>query len=134
MLANEPNPQAGPTLYVRQVCTSSGRGVLTEFLKKEAAARADFRVRVKLMACVERVKWNENYFKFIRDEIYEIKWKSGQKQWRALGFDYVKGSFVVVRGCTHKDGVYDPPDWIDRAIEIKNETKAGLREIIDYDI
>lgn len=105
---------------------------MTDFLKKDAGSRAKFRVRIKNLARINRIHWTDKHFKYIHSGIYEIKWIYGKKQWRALGFDHEDGAFVVVRGCTHKDGVYDPPDWIDRAVELKNQIKIGKWNIIDY--
>ena len=119
-----------PTLRIRQMATTSGRGVLKEFL--DPAARAGFRVRVAYLAATKRECWTDQQFRSLGDGIWEIKWKSGKKQWRALGFDYQE-YFVVVRPCTHKGKVYDPHDCIARAKALKTEVLNEKRTVIDYD-
>jgi hypothetical protein len=130
MLRFETPPKHRPTLRIKQMATASGRGILKEFLN--SAARADFNVRVAYLSSIRRESWTDQQFKAVGDGIWEIKWKSGNKQWRALGFDH-QWYFIVVRACTHKGRVYDPHDCIPRAKELRSEAQTGKRNVIGYE-
>lgn len=113
--------------------TAGGRGVLSSEFRGNATLQADFDTRVKYLRNVPRKDCSKEQFRYLGKGLYEIKWKSGNKQWRALGFDSSDGYFVVVRVCNHKMNVYDPPDCIDRAHKLKAETQEGKRGLKRYD-
>ena len=121
------------SLRLREIVGANGKGVITDWLSKEPAARAKFHVRIGNLRLVPRTDWNNNQFHKLKDAdgVHEIKWKSGSKEWRALGFDR-SGFFVMLIGCTHKGDVYDPKSCIDTAVTRKKETEQGRRTIIDY--
>jgi hypothetical protein len=76
------------------------------------------------MQQVSRTDWNRKQFHKLDFGLAEIKWKCAGKEFRALGFDF-NGSFLMLLGCTHKQGVYDPPDWLKTAKRLKGEVENG---------
>lgn len=66
--------------------------------------------------------------------IGELRWQSGNKQHRLLGF-FLAGSWIAVVGCTHKQQVYNPANSLDTAKKYMNEIKGGkARTTLDYDL
>jgi hypothetical protein len=122
--------ESQPSLRLKQLQKASGKGVLNDDLS--TTARADFRVRVKYLQKLIRSEWNIQQFRGLGKKLYEIKWKSGDVQWRALGYDDTDGYFVVVKVCTHKMNVYTPPGRIDSARLAKTAAEAGTQKVIDY--
>jgi len=122
---------SGIYLRLRQIADASGTGVITEWLRKEHAARAKFKVRMSYLEKIPRTDLNKKQFNYLEDGLSEIKWESDKKTWRAVGFDK-DGFFVMVIGCSHKDGVYQPRDWLKTAKQRKKETLEGKWRIIDY--
>jgi putative component of toxin-antitoxin plasmid stabilization module len=117
---------------LQELVGANGRGVITNWLLKDPGARARFRVRVKDLRRIPRNDWTKKQFRALGKGISEIKWEWGKKQWRAIGFDY-KGYFVMVLGCTHKDNVYDPADWLKTSKQRKSDIESGLWRVIDYE-
>jgi hypothetical protein len=115
---------AKPSLLLMEII-GAGRAVgeITAWLAGSAEARAAFRVRVVNMALTPRPFWHKKQFRKLEGDLCELKWKAENSEWRALGFDY-EGYFVMVLGCIHKGGVYDPPNWKKtaqgRIMEVKN--------------
>jgi putative component of toxin-antitoxin plasmid stabilization module len=120
-----------PYLRLKQIAGIDKIGVITNWLKKEPAARARFRVRVEYLAKFPETERNKKQFRHLGKGLYEIKWESG-KPYRALGYNE-GGYFVMVLGCTHKDKVYDPPNCKTTAARLMEESKNGYWNIIDYD-
>jgi hypothetical protein len=129
-LLAKPDPEN--SLPLRQIVVGGRGGVITDWLKNEPAARAAFRNRVKYLRKMKRADWNKKQFRGLQKGVSEIKWESDKKTWRALGFDY-GGYFVLLNGCTHKDGVYDPRDWLETAIRRKGEVQLGQWSVADYE-
>lgn len=122
--------ESQPSLRLKQLQKASGKGVLNDDLS--TTARADFRVRVKYLQKLIRSEWNIQQFRVLGEKLYEIKWKSGAVQWRALGYDDAGGYFVVVKICTHKMNVYTPPGCIASARLAKTAGEKGTQKVIDY--
>jgi hypothetical protein len=116
---------------LREIASGNGVGVITDWLKKEHAARAKFKVRMAYIGKIPRTDLHKKQFNYLEDGIWEIKWEAAKKTWRAVGFDK-DGFFVMVIGCSHKDGVYDPRNWLTTAKLRKKETIEGKWRIIDY--
>jgi hypothetical protein len=121
------------SLRLREIVGANGKGVITDWLSKEGGARAKFHVRIGNLRLVPRADWNKKQFHKLRDanDVCEIKWKSGDRQWCALGFDK-DNYFLMLLGCTHKDEVYGPRNCIETAKFRKREVEDGKRTIIDY--
>lgn len=120
------------SLRLRQAQKISGSGVLDEELHGDATARADFRVRVLHLQKFPRVQWQKKQFRSLGKQLFEIKWKSRKREWRAIGYDDADGYFVVVKICTHKGQVYDPASCIEKSREIKSLAQSGKQKVIDY--
>lgn len=127
-----------PFLRLKQVQTTPevgktpARGVLDDGFELHKAAKADFEVRAKHLARTQRVNWTVKQFRSLGNKLFEIKWKTGDVQWRALGYDDKDGYFVVVKLCTHKMEVYDPPKCIESARTEKTAAEAGQKKVIGY--
>jgi len=61
--------------------------------------------------------------------IWELVFQDSDKvQYRILGVFWPKHAqkqVTFLLGCTHKDGVYDPPDWLETAIDRKKKLENG---------
>ena len=119
------------SLRLKQLQKLSGSGVLDDELNGYSTARADFRVRVLYLQKIPRTEWNIKLFRGLGNKLFEIKWKSGKVQWRALGYD-ADGYFVIVKVCTHKDDVYDPANCKDKAHALKADASNGTHKVINY--
>jgi hypothetical protein len=117
---------------LREVVGSRG-GVITEWLSTRTEARALLRIRVGNLRKSARVDWNKTEFRSLGGGLFEIKWKCGKVQHRALGCDHGP-HFVVVVGCTHKgNGGYDPRECIRTARKLIGEVKNGQRDTIPFE-
>ena len=114
-------PQPAASLRLREV-VKDGEGELTRWFALNRGSRAKFRIRVQHLQKTSRTEWNKKQFKYLRDGLAEIKWKCSDKEFRAVGFDF-KGFFVMLLGCTHKQGVYDPHNWLNTAKKLKGEVE-----------
>jgi len=54
----------------------------------------------------------------------ELRWQSGKKQHRLLGF-FLAGVWIAVVGCTHKQQIYNPANALDTAQKYANEIRDG---------
>ena len=125
-------PQAQvSTLRLREI-SRNGVGRLTTWFSDNRGARAKFRIRVQHLAKIASKDWTWQQFHSLGDGISEIKWKTGNKQFRAIGFDR-DGFFVMVIGCTHKMKVYDPPECLKSAIRLKKEVENGEWDIVEFE-
>ena len=109
-------------LELQELVGSNNRGVISSWLTAEMRAR--LRVRVLNLRKFNRAEWPKTQFRYLGDGVWEIKWKSGKVQCRALGFDR-NAYFVMVLGCTDKDNVYDPANCVDTAKRRKREVDRG---------
>lgn len=118
------NPKK-PNIRLKELVGASGKGVITEWLERDANARARFRIRIARLAGTERVEWNKKQFRNLGSGLFEIKWESANNTpHRALGFD--QGDFfVLVIGCTHKDDNYEPRKCKDTALARMKEAQRG---------
>jgi len=122
----------GTVFRLRELVGGNGRGVISGWLVSYPGARARFRIRVKGLRSIPRSDWNIKQFRPLGGGIFEIKWESDKKQWRALGFDH-EGYFLLVLGCTHKGNVYVPADCIATAKKRKAEATSGEWGTADYE-
>ena len=63
----------------------------------------------------------------------EIRWISGKKQHRLLGF-FGDNVWYAVLGCTHKQNIYDPADALATAVKRKNEIQKAEVKTVEYDL
>ena len=125
-----PTPSLGG-FRLQEIVRGSGKGVITVWLSSYGDARARFRIRVRHLRGTPR-PWPKTQFRPLGKGVFEIKWKAGTKEFRALGFD--RGDyFVMVIGCTHKQAVYDPHDCLNTANRRKSEVERGEWRIIDFE-
>jgi hypothetical protein len=124
---------ARPSLLLEEIVgVGFAVGEITGWLAASAEARAAFRVRVVNMALTPRPFWHKKQFRKLEADLFEIKWKAENCEWRALGFDY-EGRFVMVLGCVHKGGVYEPPNWKKTAQGRITEVKNGKWKRIPFE-
>ena len=119
------------TFRLQEIVGSNGKGVITTWLSGYGDARARFRIRVMRLRQSQR-PWPKTEFRPLGKGLFEIKWKAGKKEFRAIGFD--RGDcFVMVIGCTHKQNVYDPHDCLNTATRRKGEVERGEWRTIDFE-
>lgn len=111
------------SLRLREIVRNE-QGVLTSWFNRDKAARARFRIRVNHLKRTPRLDWNRKQFHKLDGGLAEIKWESGNKQYRVIGFDY-QGAFVMLLGCTHKQNIYDPASSLATAKRLKGEVENG---------
>jgi hypothetical protein len=114
-------------------CSPAGNNLIEawyESIREEAQAEFD----VTLKALSISADWREmKEFKHLgREGLCEIRFKSGNVQYRPAGF-FGPGEkcFSIYVGCKKKGGVYTPPDAFDLAIKRKSDVSRGrgsLRE------
>ena len=119
------------TFRLQEIVGSQG-GVITNWLSSRPEARATFRIRIKWLRQIKREAWSQNEFRNLGKGIWEIKWKTANVQFRALGFDHAR-HFVLVIGCAHKQRVYDPHNCVDTARIRKAEVENGERTTINFE-
>src|ERR1019366_1947146 len=61
----------------------------------------------------------------------ELRWISGKKQHRLLGF-FGDGVWYAVLGCTHKQSIYSPTDALATAVNRKNEIQKVEVKTVEY--
>lgn len=66
--------------------------------------------------------------------IGELRWKSGRKEQRLLGF-FMDGAWIAVIGCTHKQQIYQPANALETARKHREEIKSGkAAATVEYDL
>ena len=123
--------QTGVSFRLQEIAGSSGKGVITAWLSGYGDGRARFRIRVMRLRQSQR-PWPKTEFRPLGKGLFEIKWKAGKKEFRAIGFER-KDYFVMVIGCTHKQNVYDPHDCLNTAARRKGEVEHGNWRTIDFE-
>jgi hypothetical protein len=63
----------------------------------------------------------------------ELRWFSGSKQHRLLGF-FMGGCWYAVVGCTHKQQIYNPANALDTAKKYKKQIERGEVRTVEYDL
>ena len=93
------------------------------------------RVRALYLAKIPRVEWDKKHFRSIKGipGAFELKWKAEKREFRASGYDHAEGYFVMVLGYTHKQGTYDPPDWLKTTRRNKVDAQNGNYEIVEFE-
>jgi phage-related protein len=119
-------------LLLEELVGVSGTGVITTWLAANHGARAKFRVRVHHLRRIPRAEWNKKQFRYLGNGLAEIKWKHSDKEFRTVGF-FRSGFFLMLLGCTHKQGVYNPHDWLNTAKRRKGEVENGQWETIEHE-
>jgi phage-related protein len=118
------------SLRLREVVKDGSRE-MSKWFAANTGARARFRIRVEHLQKIDRNDWAWAQFHKLEDGLAEIKWKSGKKQFRAIGFDH-NGWFVMVLGCTHKMSVYDPPGYLTTAKRIMREVENEQWNTVEF--
>ena len=63
----------------------------------------------------------------------ELRWMTGKKQHRLLGF-FGDGVWYAVIGCTHKQDIYDPGDALATAVRRKVEIQKAEVKTVEYNL
>src|SRR5450432_1049055 len=108
------------SLLLMESVGSNGKGAITAWIAAYPGSRAKFRIRVMNLRRTPQAEWKKQQFRYLGGGLAEIKWKHSDKEFRAVGF-YRDGFFLMLIGCTHKQGVYDPHDWLNTAKRRKGE-------------
>ncbi len=120
------------SLLLKEVVGANGKGVITVWLADHPGARAKFRIRVMNLRRIPRTDWKKTQFRFLGGGLAEIKWKHSDKEFRAVGF-YRGGFFLMLIGCTHKQKVYAPHDWLNTAKRRKGEVENGQWSSVEHE-
>src|ERR1039458_909600 len=67
------------------------------------------------------------------DGLGELRWASGNRQHRLIGF-FMDACWYAVVGCTHKQQVYDPHDALGAAKRYKKQIERGEVATVEYDL
>jgi len=67
------------------------------------------------------------------DGLGELRWQSGNRQHRLLGF-FLGGYWYAVVGCTHKQQIYSPADSLETAKKYKKQIERGEVSTVEYDL
>lgn len=94
------------------------KGAITEHLK----------AAVRYLANTPKIDWHEPSAKKLQGvkEIYEIRFKAENKQYRPLGFFGPRpNDFTIIVWATKKQNIYDPPAAIETAVKRRQEVIDG---------
>ncbi len=107
-------------------------GEITAALRELPTVRADMHARARYLARIKR-PWDKKLYHKVRNGggLYELKWKSGDRQWRVAGFDY-EAHFVMVLLFSHKQNVYVPSGWLTIAKKRHREAENDGWDIVKY--
>lgn len=110
--------------------SSSGRNeVQDEVDQYDDYSREAFSRAVAHLSVSTKDQWNEPQAKKLKNEnpLYEIRYKANRCATRALGFFDKDGkTFVITNICTHKQGIYKPPDAFKTAHKRLVQIGAGV--------
>ena len=120
------------SLLLKELVGANGKGVITAWIASHPGARAKFRIRVMNLRRIPQAEWKKTQFRFLGGGLAEIKWKHSDKEFRAVGL-YRDGFFLMLIGCTHKQRVYDPHDWLNTAKRRKGEVENGQWNTIEHE-
>jgi hypothetical protein len=66
--------------------------------------------------------------------LMELRWKSGRKPHRVLGYQSAEGEYTMLVGCTHDGRKYDPPDAFETAVRRKKQIESGEAQAREYQL
>lgn len=112
----------------------SDRKVITKWIEgksKEAKAKLDAILR--RLVSMPRAAWDRPIFSPLDAEISELRFKASNLQHRVFGYVDSSGSrYVMLIGCTKKQGNYDPRECIPTARARKLAIAAGSANTTIY--
>lgn len=100
----------------------SGNNPIEEWLDDEGpSVEADFDASLKYLSITK--VWSYPEYKPLGSGLGEIRFKTNKVQYRVVGCHGKKGGglFVLLIGCSHKEGVYQPPNALDTAARRRAE-------------
>jgi len=117
----------------KDYCSPAGNNLIEQwYLELPEEAQAEFDVTLKALSIAE--DWRDmSEFKHLgREGLCEIRFKSGNVQYRPTGF-FGQGArtFSIYVGCRKKGKVYEPPDAFDLAIKRKKLVERGEASLIE---
>ena len=119
--------------------TTNGRGVITDWVRKDIEKRAKIRFHTTLqyLSVLERDLWNRPEYCPFGPDISELRFDANKLQHRVFGFFIPDTNhYLMVIGTTKKGRIYTPRDAIKTAKERKKEFSNGgkLIEYEDYQL
>lgn len=115
--------------------TSGSRGAISKWVQNiQVEAKDDFHDLLNHLEAAQRDLWiRPDYDTLTPPDVGEIRWKSGGKQHRVLGFFKVEEKqYVMLIGATHKGRIYTPADAIKTARERKQDVLNGWNKTQEY--
>jgi hypothetical protein len=114
-------------------CSGAGNDLVEEWYSKLLEeAQADFDTTLKNLSIAEGWRGMKE-FKMLGRGIGEVRFKSGNVQYRPMGSFEGERIFALLVGSTKKQNIYSPPDAFDLALKRRKLYKQGegrLRERI----
>ncbi len=93
--------------------------------------RADTDEFIKNMR--KTLEWNPPAYKYLKDGLGELRWRSSNKQHRLIGFFRDQVWYAVI-GCTHKQRIYSPAQCLETARSRKSQIERNEVETTEYDL
>lgn len=110
------------------------RGFITEWCGElDIDAQAEFDNLLIELAATPRASWGMPDFKPLGAGIFELRFKSGGKQYRPLGYDGPdRNQFTILIGAYKKMQRWTPTDARNTAVKRRKEIKDGIRKVRPY--
>jgi hypothetical protein len=121
-----------------QYVSPNGRAAIADWRKSLPVGdpRADLDQFLKIM--VKLKDWEYPYIDALKGKKFagltELRWKSGRKPHRIIGYRSNDFEYTMLAGCTHNDKKYDPPDAMETARRRKGEIKSGKALTREYQL
>lgn len=118
--------------------SSSGRKeVQDEINQYDDYAREAFSRAVIHLAVSPQAQWHEPQAKKLKNEdpLYEIRYKANRCATRALGyFAKEEQIFIITNICTHKQGIYKPPNAFKTAHTRRHQVETCIASAVPLKI
>jgi hypothetical protein len=121
-----------------QYVSPQGRAAIDDWRKALAVGppRADLDVFLKTMAKLR--EWAPPDIDTLKGSRYqgllELRWKSGRKPHRILGYQSADREYTMLVGCTHDGKKYDPPDAFETAVRRRKQIESGEAQAREYQL
>jgi hypothetical protein len=121
-----------------QYISQMDRAAITDWRKRLPVGypRADLDQFLKLM--VKTKDWEYPDIDTLKSKRFagltELRWKSGGKPHRILGYKSNDFEYTMLVGCTHDKKKYDPPEAMETARRRKIEIESGEASTREYQL
>lgn len=117
---------------LRCYVSPAGRNKIEQWYEGlSAVERADADVFIGRVRSLRDWGWPDYRPLFVG--IGELRWTSGGKQQRLLGF-FDGETWIALIGCSHKGRVYTPPSCLDTAKDRKKQVERAEVQSVEFDL